>query len=65
MVVSREERIVTREFINNGNFKLMIYEVTPIIFDSIVQDGPGKFRVRMGIALQIVNKYNSTLIILY
>lgn len=43
----------------------MIYEVTPIIFDSIVQDGPGKFRVRMGIALRIVNKYNSILIILY
>lgn len=65
MVVSREERIVMREFINNGNFKLMIYKVTPIIFSSIVQDGLDKFRIRMRIVSRIVIKYNSTLIILH
>lgn len=43
----------------------MIYEVTPTIFSSIVQDDPGKFRVRRGIASPIVIKYNSTLIILH
>lgn len=65
MVVSREERIVMREFINNSNFKLMIYKVIPIIFSSIVQDGLDKFRIRMGIVSRIVIKYNSTLIILH
>lgn len=38
----------------------MIYEITLIIFSSIVQDGPGKFGARMGVA-RIVIKYNSTL----
>lgn len=65
MVVSREERIVMREFINNGNFKLMIYKVILIIFSSIVQDGLDKFRIRMRIVSRIVIKYNSTLIIVH